>query len=78
MSDTLPRMQIAVAQHGAWVGYVLEVWHIRNSYQAICQTSSVPDVAQVFPNDAAVNQALRLLIQVAQHQQPNAMAQGAE
>jgi len=27
-----------------------------------------PDVAQAFPNDAAVNAALRLLMQVAQHQ----------
>ena len=27
-----------------------------------------PDVAQAFPNDAAVNEALRLLIQVAQRQ----------
>jgi len=30
-----------------------------------------PDVAQAFPNDEAVNEALRLLIQVAQRQQPN-------
>ena len=30
-----------------------------------------PDVAQAFPNDKAVNEALRSLIQVAQHQQPN-------
>lgn len=30
-----------------------------------------PDVAQAFPNDKAVNEALRLLIQVAQRQQPN-------
>lgn len=30
-----------------------------------------PDVAQAFPNDAAVNEALRLLIQIAQRQQPN-------
>lgn len=30
-----------------------------------------PDVAQAFPNDAAVNQALRLLMQVAQRQQHN-------
>ena len=28
-----------------------------------------PDVAQAFPNEDAVNQALRLLIQVAQRQQ---------
>ena len=28
-----------------------------------------PDVAQAFPNDQAVNEALRLLIQVAQRQQ---------
>ncbi|OAB59375.1 hypothetical protein AY600_00400 [Phormidium willei BDU 130791] len=28
-----------------------------------------PDVAQAFPDDAAVNEALRLLIQVAQRQQ---------
>lgn len=30
-----------------------------------------PDVAQAFPNDVAVNDALRMLIQVAQRQQPN-------
>ncbi|MBD2336403.1 hypothetical protein H6G64_05285 [Calothrix sp. FACHB-156] len=30
-----------------------------------------PDVAQAFPNDEAVNEALRLLIQVAQRQQIN-------
>ncbi|QLE55128.1 hypothetical protein [Nostoc sp. TCL26-01] len=30
-----------------------------------------PDVAQAFPNDAAVNEALRLLIQIAQRQQPS-------
>lgn len=30
-----------------------------------------PDVAQAFPNDAAVNEALRLLMQVAQRQQSN-------
>ena len=30
-----------------------------------------PDVAQAFPNDAAVNEALRLLIQIAQRQQPD-------
>lgn len=27
-----------------------------------------PDVAQAFPNDEAVNEALRLLIQITQHQ----------
>lgn len=30
-----------------------------------------PDVARSFPNDAAVNDALRMLIQVAQRQQLN-------
>ncbi|MBD2777550.1 hypothetical protein [Iningainema tapete] len=30
-----------------------------------------PDVAQAFPNDTAVNEALRMLIQVAQRQQLN-------
>lgn len=29
------------------------------------------DVAEAFPNDIAVNEALRLLIQIAQRQQPN-------
>jgi hypothetical protein len=29
------------------------------------------DVAQAFPTDASVNEALRLLIQIAQRQQPN-------
>ncbi len=37
-----------------------------------------PDVAQAFPNDAAVNEALRLLIQVAQRQQPNTAVQWTE
>lgn len=30
-----------------------------------------PDVTQTFPTDASVNEALRLLIQIAQRQQPN-------
>jgi hypothetical protein len=30
-----------------------------------------PDVAQAFPNDQAVNEALRLLLKIAQRQQPN-------
>ena len=29
------------------------------------------DVAQAFPNDVAVNEALRMLIQIAQRKQPN-------
>jgi hypothetical protein len=37
-----------------------------------------PDVAQAFPNDKAVNDALRLLIQVAQRQQPNTAVQRME
>jgi len=37
-----------------------------------------PDVAQAFPNDAAVNEALRLLIQVAKHQQSNTAVQRTE
>ncbi|MBE9141130.1 hypothetical protein IQ254_28680 [Nodosilinea sp. LEGE 07088] len=37
-----------------------------------------PDVAQAFPNDAAVNEALRLLMQIAQRQQPNTMVQRTE
>jgi hypothetical protein len=37
-----------------------------------------PDVAQAFPNDKAVNEALRLLIQVAQRQQPKTAAQRTE
>jgi hypothetical protein len=37
-----------------------------------------PDVAQVFPNDAAVNEALRLLIQIAQRQQLNTAVQQTE
>lgn len=31
-----------------------------------------PDVAQAFPTSDAVNEALRLLIQIAQRQKPNA------
>ena len=30
-----------------------------------------PDIAKAFPNDASVNEALRLLLQIAQLQQPN-------
>ncbi|OCR00796.1 hypothetical protein BCD67_23995 [Oscillatoriales cyanobacterium USR001] len=37
-----------------------------------------PDVAQAFPNDAAVNEALRMLIQIAQRQQLNTMVQQRE
>ena len=37
-----------------------------------------PDVAQAFPNDAAVNEALRLLMQIAQRQQPNTAVQRTE
>lgn len=34
-----------------------------------------PDVAQAFPNDQAVNDALRLLIQIAQRQKSNTVVQ---
>ncbi|MFB8788103.1 MAG: hypothetical protein U7123_04480 [Potamolinea sp.] len=37
-----------------------------------------PDVAQAFPNDQAVNDALRLLIQIAQRQQSNTVVQRTE
>ncbi len=37
-----------------------------------------PDVAQAFPTDAAVNEALRLLMQIAQRQSPNTMRHGTE
>lgn len=37
-----------------------------------------PDVAQAFPNDDAVNEALRLLIQIAQRQQSNIAVQDKE
>jgi hypothetical protein len=37
-----------------------------------------PDVAQAFPDDASVNEALRLLIQVAQRQDPNTTMQRTE
>lgn len=30
-----------------------------------------PDITQAFPTDASVNEALRLLLQIAQPQQPN-------
>ncbi|MBW4560594.1 MAG: hypothetical protein KME32_05445 [Mojavia pulchra JT2-VF2] len=36
------------------------------------------DVAQAFPNDEAVNEALRLLIQIAQRQQNNTAMQQTE
>lgn len=37
-----------------------------------------PDVAQAFPNDEAVNEALRLLMQIAQRQHPNTAVQRTE
>ena len=37
-----------------------------------------PDVARAFPNDIAVNDALRMLIQVAQGQQSNNVMQPTE
>ncbi|MDZ8107766.1 MAG: hypothetical protein RM338_19395 [Nostoc sp. DedQUE12a] len=37
-----------------------------------------PDVAQAFPNEEAVNEALRLLIKVAQSQQSNNIVQQTE
>ncbi|HEY9850943.1 MAG TPA: hypothetical protein V6D28_15855 [Leptolyngbyaceae cyanobacterium] len=37
-----------------------------------------PDVARAFPNDIAVNDALRMLIQVAQRQQSNNAIQPTE
>jgi len=37
-----------------------------------------PDVAQAFPTDKAVNEALRLLIQIAQRQQPKNIRQQTE
>jgi hypothetical protein len=37
-----------------------------------------PDVAQAFPNDMAVNDALRMLIQVAQRQQSKNAVQQTE
>jgi hypothetical protein len=37
-----------------------------------------PDVAQAFPNEVAVNEALRMLIQVAQRQQRNNDVQQTE
>jgi len=37
-----------------------------------------PDVAQAFPDDLAVNDALRMLIQIAQRQQSNTVIQPTE
>ncbi len=37
-----------------------------------------PDVTQAFPNDEAVNQALRMLIQIAERQQSNTVVQQVE
>ena len=37
-----------------------------------------PDVAEAFPNDDAVNEALRLLIQIAQRQQSNITVSGEQ
>ena len=35
-----------------------------------------PDIAQAFPTDASVNEALRLLLQIAQRQPHNRVARG--
>jgi hypothetical protein len=37
-----------------------------------------PDIAQAFPNDAAVNEALRMLIEIAQRQHSNTSVQQTE
>jgi hypothetical protein len=37
-----------------------------------------PDIAKAFPTDASVNEALRLLLQIAQRQQPNINPVGAD
>jgi len=37
-----------------------------------------PDIAQAFPNDAAVNEALRMLIEIAQRQHSNTAVQRTE
>jgi hypothetical protein len=37
-----------------------------------------PDIAHAFPTDASVNEALRLLLQIAQRQQPNINPVGAD
>jgi hypothetical protein len=37
-----------------------------------------PDIARAFPTDASVNEALRLLLQIAQRQQPNINPIGAD
>ncbi|MEG4803898.1 hypothetical protein QUB63_00555 [Microcoleus sp. ARI1-B5] len=37
-----------------------------------------PDIAQAFPNDAAVNEALRMLIEIAERQQSNTAVQRRE
>jgi hypothetical protein len=37
-----------------------------------------PDIAQPFPNDAVVNEALRMLIEIAQRQQSNTVVQQTE
>ncbi|PZD74041.1 hypothetical protein C1752_01567 [Acaryochloris thomasi RCC1774] len=47
---------------------------VRGKYADRCQSETnivvlEPDVAQAFPTEASVNEALRLLIQVAQRQQ---------
>jgi hypothetical protein len=37
-----------------------------------------PDIAQAFPTDASVNEALRLLLQIAQRQRPTIHPVGAD
>jgi hypothetical protein len=51
------------------------------NYQYGTKTNIVrldPDVAEAFPNDEAVNNALRLLMQIAQRQQANTKVQQTE
>ncbi|MGQ4648137.1 hypothetical protein [Lyngbya aestuarii] len=47
-------------------------------YKLRLEYNFAQDVAQAFPNDEAVNDALRLLIQIAQRQQPNTTVQRTE
>ena len=47
-------------------------------YRAGTNLVLLDDIAQAFPNDAAVNEALRMLIEIAQRQQSNTAVQQTE
>lgn len=73
MEDELRSEYDFVQMEGGVRGKYIERYHAGTNLVLLD-----PDVAQAFPNGEAVNDALRMLIQVAQHQQPNTATQRTE